>query len=71
MAHCGRVSAYQDWEADMVTDESAYLELKGLIIDWAHASAPSHARFFGAQLEPEEVVVMLRRIIKDFEGAKA
>lgn len=39
--------------------ESAYLELKGLIIDWAMEFEP--------QIEPKDVIVMLKRFIEGLE----
>ena len=42
-------------------DESAYLELKGLIIDWAEEDP---------KLMPSEVVEMLKRFISEVEGIK-
>ena len=52
-------------------DESAYLELKGMIIDWAEGRAITLGPHMEPKaLEPKEVVIMLKRVIKDFEGRK-
>lgn len=47
----------------MTHNESAYLELKGIIIDWAR-----ERHLDEDAVDPREVVLMLKRIIRDFKG---
>ncbi len=62
-----RAQEYAEVDVGM-TDESVYLELKGIIIDWAEGrldfSSPTIA--VEPALKPEEVTAMLRRMVEEW-----